>query len=213
MSYGGEKGAIATKQQLDELVKSVPQFQRHELDIMLYRFKESLAHPTHEKIDRAKFRDILYNSFEVYDSLLMDRVFRFCDKDNDNTLSFTEWVEGLAIILRGSKEEKLKFCFNVYDLNGDGYISKEEMFQMLQQQGCLVKHSNEEDPDEAIKDLVDIVLKKMDHDRDGRLSFEDYKKTAMEDDLHVEVFGQCMPSDEKIKQFMDVEISSKPKLF
>lgn len=33
------------------------------------------------------------------------------------------------------------------------------MFQMLK--NCLVKQPNEEDPDEGIKDLVEITLKKM----------------------------------------------------
>jgi Ca2+-binding EF-hand superfamily protein len=33
-------------------------------------------------------------------------------------------------------------CFRVYDLNGDRYISKEEMFQMLK--NSLVKEAHEE---------------------------------------------------------------------
>ena len=49
--------------------------------------------------------------------------------------------------------------FRVYDLNGDGYISREEMFQLLKH--CLVKQPAEEDPDEGIKELVEITLKKM----------------------------------------------------
>ena len=47
----------------------------------------------------------------------------------------------------------------MYDLNGDGYISREEMFQMLK--NSLVKQPTEEDPDEGIKDLVELSLKKM----------------------------------------------------
>lgn len=27
--------------------------------------------------------------------------------------------------------EQINFCFNVYDLNGDGYITKDEMFQLM----------------------------------------------------------------------------------
>lgn len=50
-------------------------------------------------------------------------------------------------------------CFEVFDLNGDGYISKEEMFHMLK--NSLLKQPSEEDPDEGIKDLVEITLKKM----------------------------------------------------
>lgn len=54
------------------------------------------------------------------------------------------------------------FCadaFNVYDLNSDGYISREEMFQMLKT--SLIKQPTEEDPDEGVKDLVEMALKKM----------------------------------------------------
>ena len=50
-------------------------------------------------------------------------------------------------------------CFGIYDLNSDGYISREEMFQMLK--STMVKQQTEEDPDEGIKDLVEIMLKKM----------------------------------------------------
>jgi Ca2+-binding EF-hand superfamily protein len=89
-------------------------------------------------------------------------VFRTFDRDSDNMVSFDEWVNGLSVFLRGTVDEQLQccvlacmavassgrsvlthlpripaVCFNVYDLNGDGYISKEEMFQLLQK--CLVK--------------------------------------------------------------------------
>lgn len=47
----------------------------------------------------------------------------------------------------------------MYDLNGDNAISREEMLHMLK--GRLIRQPNEEDPDEGIKDLVEIILKKM----------------------------------------------------
>lgn len=50
-------------------------------------------------------------------------------------------------------------CFEVYDLNGDGYISREEMFHMLK--NSLIRQLTDEDPDEIIKELVEIILKKM----------------------------------------------------
>jgi hypothetical protein len=50
-------------------------------------------------------------------------------------------------------------CFEVYDFNGDGYISREEMFTCLKK--SMVKQPTEEDPDEGIKDLVELALKKM----------------------------------------------------
>lgn len=50
-------------------------------------------------------------------------------------------------------------CFEVYYLNSDGYISREEIFDMLK--NSLHQQSSEEETDEGIKELVDITLKKM----------------------------------------------------
>lgn len=50
-------------------------------------------------------------------------------------------------------------CFQVYDLNGDGYISAEEMLYLLKD--CLKEQPTEEDPDEGIRDLVEITLSNM----------------------------------------------------
>lgn len=36
-----------------------------------------------------------------------------------------DFVVGLSILLRGTVQEKLKWAFNLYDINKDGYITKE----------------------------------------------------------------------------------------
>ncbi|XP_025327164.1 peroxisomal ATPase PEX1 isoform X3 [Canis lupus baileyi] len=113
------------------------------------------------------------------------------DKDNDNCINAKEWVKGLSVFLRGTFEEKLKFCFEVYYLNGDGYISQEEIFDMLK--NSLHQQSSEEETDEGIRELVDITLKKMDYDNDGKISFADFEKAVKEDKLLLEVFGPCLP--------------------
>ncbi|KAM6142335.1 calaxin [Phoenicopterus ruber ruber] len=141
--------------------------------------------------DRNMFRDTLYSAFGMTDDVIMDRVFRTFDRDNDSCVSVVEWVEGLSVFLRGTLEERIKYCFEVYDLNGDGYISREEMFQMLK--NSLLKQPSEEDPDEGIKDLVDIALKKMDYDHDGKLSFMDFEKAVRDENLLLEAFGPCLP--------------------
>lgn len=89
--------------------------------------------------------------------------------------------------------EKINFCFAVYDLNSDGYITKDEMFQLLK--NCLIKHPQEEDQDESVKDLVEIVLRKLDKDRDGKVSLRDYQLSIGEEPLLLEAFGNCLPTD------------------
>ncbi|XP_031470354.1 EF-hand calcium-binding domain-containing protein 1 isoform X2 [Phasianus colchicus] len=101
-------------------------------------------------------------------------------------------------------------CFEVYDLNGDGYISREEMFQMLK--NSLLKQPSEEDPDEGIKDLVDIALKKMDHDHDGKLSFADFEEAVKNENLLLEAFGPCLPDVKSSMAFERRTFQEKRKL-
>ena len=40
---------------------------------------------------------------------------------------FQDFVKNLSILIHGTAEEKYNWIFDLYDLNGDGYITKEEM--------------------------------------------------------------------------------------
>lgn len=58
-------------------------------------------------------------------------VFRVFDQNADGKLDFREFVCGFSIVLRGRVEDKLKFSFQMYDINGNGFISREEMLEVL----------------------------------------------------------------------------------
>ncbi|XP_048366333.1 calaxin isoform X2 [Sphaerodactylus townsendi] len=179
----------------DSLCKSAKHFNKFEVECLIKLFNTLGVEPSERHavvgLDRNSFRNILHVTFGMTDDMIMDRVFRAFDKDNDSCVSVTEWVEGLSIFLRGTLEEKIKYCFDVYDLNSDGYISREEMFHMLK--NSLLKQPSEEDPDEGIKDLVEITLKKMDYDHDGKLSYTDFEKAVRDENLLLEAFGPCLP--------------------
>lgn len=68
---------------------------------------------------------------------------------------------------------------------------------------CLVKHPQDEDPDEGVRELVDIVLRKMDCDNDTKLSFEDFSFSVNKQFLLLEAFGQCLPSRETSEYFLN----------
>merc|ERR1711981_39430 len=151
--------------------------------------------------NRNQFREILHKTFNMTEDLLMDRVFRVFDKNSDSLIDDIEWVEGLAIFLRGDLQDKIAYAFVVYDLNGDGFISREEMFQMLKT--CLVRQPTEEDPDEGVKDLVELALKKMDNDHDSRLSKQDFHDSVVAEPLLLEAFGPCLPDEQAAEKFQE----------
>ena len=54
------------------------------------------------------------------------------DKNKNGKISFVEFIEGLAkLSTGGTKEDKIKFCFEIYDNDGDGKISSEDLSRVL----------------------------------------------------------------------------------
>ncbi|NXR23893.1 EFCB1 protein, partial [Cinclus mexicanus] len=192
---------------VDSLTRSAKHFNKSEVECLVKLFDTLVARASSDYagagFDRTVFRDTLHSAFGMTDGVVLDRVFSIFDRDNDGCITVVEWVEGLGVLLRGTLEEKMKFCFAIYDLNGDGYISREEMFQMLK--NSLLIQPADEEPDEGVKDLVEIALKKMastylfvpfllqDHDHDGKLSFTDFEKAVRDENLLLEAFGPCLP--------------------
>ena len=105
-----------------------------------------------------------------------------------------------VILVVGSEEEHTRYCFDIYDLNGDGMISREEMLTMLKT--SLGRQGLDEDPDEGVKDLIDMTLKKLDKDKDGRVSFQDWSTTVSAEPLMMEAFGPCLPTERNSSAFM-----------
>lgn len=42
--------------------------------------------------------------------------------------------------------------------------------------------------------MLEVITKKMDLDRDGRISFNDYKQTVLNQPMMLEALGECLPS-------------------
>jgi hypothetical protein len=65
-----------------------------------------------------------------------------------------------------------------------------------------MKQPGDEDPDEGVKDLVELVLRKLDRDRDGKISLQDFQTAVREESLLMEAFGQCLPTGSACRSFM-----------
>ncbi|XP_042069590.1 EF-hand calcium-binding domain-containing protein 1-like [Haplochromis burtoni] len=135
-------------------------------------------------LDSGRFLSILHSIFGLIDDRIT--VFTTFDKDKDGVVGMEEWIEGTA------------YCFSMYDLNGDNAISREEMLDFLKER--LIRRPNE-DPDEGIKDLVEIILKKMDYDLDANVSFKYFEKVVKDENLFLELFGHCLPDFRRVEVF------------
>lgn len=98
---------------------------------------------------------------------------------DDEEMDFTQFVKASAVFKPhrkhmndslNSKDSKLRFIFNIYDLDGDETISKEEMFSLLK---MMV---GSEVTEETLAQIAERAVFEGDDDKDGFISFEDFKK-------------------------------------
>lgn len=80
-----------------------------------------------------------------------------------------ENVEQLVLL---SNDEKLQFAYQLHDHDSDGRIEKEELFRLIT---ASLKENNLDFPSEQITNLVDILILEADTDKNGEISFEEFK--------------------------------------
>lgn len=114
--------------------------------------------------------------------------------------------------------------FQTYDYMRTQKLKKEHIFPTMR--GCLIKLQNDENPDEAVKvqlnviineltnlfidtkilllqDLIDMLIRKLDVDRDGAVSKEDFKTAVKErNELLLECMGPVFPTKEACHVFL-----------
>lgn len=84
---------------------------------------------------------------------------------------------------------------------------------MLLLKDCMFKasHTQDEDGDEGVKDLIDMTMRKMDHDKDGRVSYSDYVHTVIKEPLMMEAFGTCLPTSRAGNNFVGRILDSRAR--
>ncbi|XP_067125652.1 calaxin-like [Centruroides vittatus] len=180
-------------------------FDRAEIKTLINFYREVCGHSA---MDKTAFIDFLRNTFDMTDDPVAERIFRIFNKSNNGKISAEEWIRGLSVFLRGSTEEKTNFCFRVYDLAGNGCISREDLYSLLKHR---IRKTGDEDPEDATKDFIDTIVDKMDYDRDDHLSFSDYKKSVQREPLLLQAFGPCLPEDKVRIAFLALFEKTTPK--
>ncbi|XP_023343602.1 Kv channel-interacting protein 1 [Eurytemora carolleeae] len=114
-------------------------------------------------------------------------VFSALDVQETGVITFQDFALGLSILVKGTQEDKLRWTFDLYDLNGDGVITKDEMEDIIASVYDLMGRPEKEtkgvpEIDEFVTQRVNKVFQRMDLNGDGSVSFEEFLESCLEDD-------------------------------
>lgn len=169
----GKGASKLSKEELGELKKAT-YFDRKELQQW---YKGFLKDCPSGQLDRTEFQKIYKQFFPFGDpSTFSEYVFNVFDADRSGTVDFKEFIVALSVTSRGSLDEKLKWAFQLYDIDSDGLISYQEMLVIVsaiyKMVGSMVKLPEDESTPEK---RVDKIFALMDKDKDGQITFEEFR--------------------------------------
>uniref|UniRef100_A0A3Q3BQ02 Potassium voltage-gated channel interacting protein 2 n=1 Tax=Kryptolebias marmoratus TaxID=37003 RepID=A0A3Q3BQ02_KRYMA len=148
-------------------------FTKKELQVLYRGFKNECPSGV---VNEENFKNIYSQFFPQGDSSMYAHfLFEAFDTNKNGSVSFEDFVFGLSIILRGTVNDRLNWAFNLYDLNKDGCITKEEMLDIMKSiYDMMGKYTYPTMQDDAPRDHVENFFQKMDQNKDGVVTIDEF---------------------------------------
>lgn len=96
--------------------------------------------------------DNSYLTLEAFEALMFgsleDRppmavyLFRAFDTNRDQVVDFREFTIGLHLMTKGTPDEKIRFFFDSFDDDGDGYLTADQLSQLMNLQFLVLKQND-----------------------------------------------------------------------
>lgn len=148
------------------------------------------------KVSKKKFIEMYKTFFSLGNpQKFCEHVFRTFDTDGNGYIDFKEFLLAIAVTSSGTVQERLNWAFRMYDIDGDGTIEVKEMKGIVQSLYDMVGPCIDDMPAETAEQRTVKIFQKMDSDKDGRLTREEFITGCMEDPqlmkmLHVNILNK-----------------------
>ncbi|KAF4105158.1 Kv channel-interacting protein 1 isoform X1 [Onychostoma macrolepis] len=164
-----------------EQLEAQTNFNKKELQVLYRGFKNECPSGV---VNEETFKQIYSQFFPHGDaSTYAHYLFNAFDSSHSGSIKFEDFVTALSILLRGTTTEKLEWTFNLYDINKDGYITKEEMTDIVKAiYDMMGRFTYPAMKTDTPKQHVDAFFQKMDKNRDGVVTLDEFIFSCQEDE-------------------------------
>ncbi|XP_023330478.1 Kv channel-interacting protein 1 isoform X2 [Eurytemora carolleeae] len=174
---------------LEDLIRTT-KFSKQEIRTMYRGFKQECPGGA---VNEDTFREI-YEKFFPYGNAACyaHHVFKAFDVNSTGAISFRDMLVSLSTLLHGTQYEKLKWTFRVYDLNGDGVITKTGSVLNIDYIPRRRDSVSTEDKSwipplnltisvRELRDNVETIFTRLDTNRDGVVTREEFVQSCLQD--------------------------------
>ncbi|XP_039511025.1 A-type potassium channel modulatory protein KCNIP1 isoform X5 [Siphateles boraxobius] len=174
-----ELSVVCHRPEALDLLEAQSNFNRKELQVLYRGFKNECPSGV---VNEETFKQIYSQFFPHGDaSTYAHYLFNAFDSSQSGSIKFEDFVTALSILLRGTTTEKLQWTFNLYDINKDGYINKEEMTDIVKAiYDMMGRFTYPALKTDTTKQHVDAFFQKMDKNRDGVVTLDEFILSCQE---------------------------------
>ncbi|CAF3761253.1 unnamed protein product [Rotaria sp. Silwood1] len=112
---------------------------------------------------------------------LSENVFRAFDLNGDHGISFSEFLIAYVATTEAPLEHKLRYAFNVYDLDHNSMIDRAEVLFILRAMFQLLGMNDNELNKYSYEQCADTIMKTLDINEDQRISKEEFIQGLLQD--------------------------------
>ena len=121
------------------------------------------------KIDKSEFQQNL----SINNEKIINRIFDIFDKDRNGFLDVNEFIDGIENLIHGEENQKIKFAFDIHDIDASGDIDKIELKILIK--NILIENNLDFDLNQ-IDLIVHDLFKNADVDGNGKIDFNEFLK-------------------------------------
>ncbi|KAG0295484.1 calmodulin-like 3 [Dissophora globulifera] len=120
-------------------------------------------------ITEVEFTDSIHKAKRNPEDYDLEEFFSKADKNKDGKISFTEFVEACSALGLGQANSgkrsprEVDDAFNTFDIDGDGYITKDELRKAMKHQG-----------EDLSEEEINQMMREADKNGDEKISREEF---------------------------------------